>query len=187
MKIGVGAEYINMESGGLASYITNLVAALMTIDNKNDYNLYVITKEALKDLDIPDNFNICPLKLYNPWIRNSFILPFELFRRPVDILHVQNVVPPLYRGKLIATIHDISFDIIPETFPKAMRLRLSLLVKMTARKADMVITGSKNTKKDLIDIYNIPSEKIEVTPYAHSNIYRLIDDPLRINVIKKQY
>lgn len=186
MKIGISAEFINMKSGGPESYIANLIKALMRTDT-NEYNLYVIDRKATQGLDIPPNFNIRPLRFYNPWIRNSVILPFELLRRPVDILHIQNVAPPLYKGKLIATIHDISFDIFPETFPKAMRLRLSLLVKMTAHKADIVITGSENTKKDLISIYGVPAEKIEVTPYSHSKIYRQINDSGRIDAIKKRY
>lgn len=187
MRIGISAEFISMKSGGPESYIANLLKALMMIDNNNDYNLYVINQEALSDFNIPDNFNICPLKLYNPWIRNTVIMPIELARRPVDILHVQNVVPLGYRGKLVVTIHDISFEIYPETFPRAMRLRLSMLVKSTARKANLVLTGSENTKKDLIELYRIPAEKIEVIPYAHNRIYRPIKDQGQIERIKLKY
>jgi glycosyltransferase involved in cell wall biosynthesis len=186
IRVGISAEFINMKSGGPESYIVNLIKALMKID-QNEYNLYVVNDSVFGDRQIPHNFNICSLRFYNPWLRNALIMPLELFRRPIDILHIQNVVPPLYRGKLVATIHDISFEIYPETFPKAMRLRLSLLVKLTARRADVVITGSENTKKDLISLYGVPPENIEVTPYSHSDIYRQISDGEKIESIKTRY
>jgi len=187
MKIGICAEFIGMKAGGTESYIVNILKALMEIDRENEYTIYVPSRDALKGLHIPANFHISSLGTNNPWVRNLIVMPFKLMMKPVDILHVQNVVPLGWRGKLVATIHDISFDIFPDTFPKAMRFRLSKLVRKSARKATIVLTGSENTKKDLINIYGVPSEKIDVAPYAHDEKYRFVDEREKVDEVKKKY
>jgi len=187
MKIGICAEMIGTGHGGPESYIFNLVKSLMELDKENVYNLYVVRKDVLKNINVPCNFRASPIGLYNSWIRNLIIMPFKSLIEPVDILHVQNVVHPCYRGKLIATIHDLSFEIFPETFTKAMQFRLSKLVRRTASKADAVLTVSQNTKKDLINLYGIRPEKIEVIYNSHDRIYRPVKGHEMLDTIKRKY
>lgn len=187
MKIGICAEMIGTGHGGPESYIFNLVKSLMELDKENAYNLYVVRKDVLNNINVPSNFRVSPIRLYNSWIRNLIIMPFKSLIEPVDILHVQNVVHPCYRGKLIATIHDLSFEIFPETFTKAMQFRLSKLVRRTASKADAVLTVSQNTKKDLINLYGIRPEKIEVIYNSYDRIYKPVKEHEMFETIKRKY
>ena len=187
MKIGICAEFIGMKSGGPESYTVNLIKSFMEIDSGNEYNLYVIKQDVLNNYNIPSNFLIRPIRFYNSWIRNLVIMPIELTRSPVDILHVQYAVPLGFCGKLVATIHDIAFEFFPETFPKTMRYKLYTIVRRTAKKATVILTGSENTKKDLINLYGIPPEKIKVIHYAHGQIYKPVEDNDIFEGIKKKY
>jgi glycosyltransferase involved in cell wall biosynthesis len=52
---------------------------------------------------------------------------------------------------------------------------LNLLIPIAARNAAHVIAGSEFTRADLIDAYDLPPEKVTVTPYAADPIYRPMD------------
>ncbi|OIQ03500.1 MAG: hypothetical protein AUK58_01795 [Candidatus Moranbacteria bacterium CG2_30_41_165] len=72
------------------------------------------------------------------------------------------------KTKLIITVHDLSFEIFPETFSWKRRIwHFFIHFKQLVHSADSVIAVSESTKNDLIDYYSVPKEKIVV---IHSGI-----------------
>lgn len=65
------------------------------------------------------------------------------------------------RVRTVATIHDMNFFVIPEFYGKVSGKLMKDQSKM-AHRVDHIITVSENTKKDLVNIWNIPDEKITV-------------------------
>jgi glycosyltransferase involved in cell wall biosynthesis len=138
------------------------------VDKKNDYTLYA------KNLDHPfyrifrdsENFRLKSLKYKRPILGIPLSLAKESYVDKLDILHVQYNGPPVHRGKLIVTIHDLAFIHFPETFDRFQRYRLKILVPMNAKKAKKILCGSRYSKKDISEYYKIEESKIEVTPYG---------------------
>lgn len=65
--------------------------------------------------------------------------------------------------KYILTIHDLSFDFFPEFSTRRQYLwHKAVRPKAQCERADMIITPSENTKRDIVDYYKIPPEKIRV-------------------------
>lgn len=64
------------------------------------------------------------------------------------------------RVRTIATIHDMNYYVIPDLYGKGSRL--ANWQKKMAEKVDHIITISQSSKKDLINIWNIPESKISV-------------------------
>jgi len=60
------------------------------------------------------------------------------------------------------TIHDVLFEDNPEFFTRFFRFRSRLLVKRSATRADLIVTVSEFTKRDLIDRYKINPGRIRV-------------------------
>jgi glycosyltransferase involved in cell wall biosynthesis len=98
-----------------------------------------------------------------PLVRVPVYLIYELFRRPVDVLHVQYTAPPFCRVPVVVTIHDLAFERMPETFTRRGSFQLKLTVRRTAKKAARIATVSEYSRQDLLDIYKLPPEKVVVT------------------------
>lgn len=80
-----------------------------------------------------------------------------------DVFHLTTPWPVVVKGaKSVITIHDL----IPLKAPFTtldMKNHFYHLFKWAAHSADMIFSVSEHTKKDIIDIYGIPEEKIQVT------------------------
>ena len=62
------------------------------------------------------------------------------------------------------TIHDVSFSRHPEWFRPRERHRRHLLTRSAARRAGVTITVSEFSKREIVELYNVPSARVEVIP-----------------------
>jgi glycosyltransferase involved in cell wall biosynthesis len=168
MHIGIDAHAIGAQQGGNETYIRNLIKSLAEIDGENRYTLYIANARAAGQWREEfttryRNFGVRLLPPPTPLVRVPVFLAYELFRRPVDVLHVQFTAPPFCRVPVVATIHDLAFERMPETFTRRGSFQLKLTVRSTAKKAARVVTVSEYSRQDLLNIYKLPPEKVVVT------------------------
>lgn len=65
--------------------------------------------------------------------------------------------------KHLQTIHDLSFEFLPECFTWKQRLwHWFLNPKKQCQKADIILTPSENTKQDIVNEYGIVGDKIQI-------------------------
>lgn len=168
MRIGIDAHAIGARQGGNETYIRNLIKALAEIDGRNSYTLYLAgaaVAEQWRDgfcKQYP-NFEIRSLPPPTPLVRVPVALAVELRLRPVDLIHVQYTAPPFCPVPIVATIHDLAFEHLPETFTRRGSLQLKLTVRRTARKAARIATVSEYSRQDILRTYELPPEKVVVT------------------------
>jgi glycosyltransferase involved in cell wall biosynthesis len=168
MHIGIDAHAIGARQGGNETYIANLIKSLAEIDGDNLYTIYLADAGAAAQwrerlTTRHKNFSVRLLPPPTPLVRVPVYLTYELFRRPVDVLHVQYTAPPFCRAPLVVTIHDLAFERLPETFTRRGSFQLKLTVRRTAKKAAKIATVSEYSRQDLLDIYKLPPEKVVVT------------------------
>src|SRR4030095_1130834 len=118
------------------------------------------------------NFSVKQTLPHTPLVRIPLTLTRELRRHPVDVLHVQYTAPPLAPCAVVATIHDLSFEHLPETFNRRSRAQLRLTVRRTARNAAQILTLSEFSRRDVIETYGIDPSRVAVTPAAASAHFR---------------
>jgi glycosyltransferase involved in cell wall biosynthesis len=167
VRVGISAEFIDSRGGGVETYIRLLLQGLIDARSAHEFRPYLAFPSAMSRFAWPQTFTPRLVRPYRQWVRIPITLPLELIAHPVDVLHVQNVLPPLYRGRTVATIHDLSFEIVPHTFTLGYRTRLRILVRLTAKRADLIITSSEQSKRDLVRLYRVPAERIRVVHLAH--------------------
>jgi glycosyltransferase involved in cell wall biosynthesis len=153
---------------------------------EGEFLLYVNRETGLPD-SLPPNFEPVVLTAPLPGLWTPWSLPWDLRRRAAGLLHVQYIIPPVAPCPVVTTIHDISFRRHPEWFPLKHRVLLNLLIPMAARSAAHVITGSEYTRSDLIDAFDLPPEKVTVTPYAADPIYRPMDSEAARRAVKERF
>lgn len=126
---------------------------------------------------------LSPFPTVNPLARICWEqtgLPFEAALRRVDLLHgTVNVVPFLFRGPTVVTVHDLSFLRLPEQFPPVKARYLKAAVRLSTRKATHIVAVSEHTRRDLVELLQLPEDRISVVYSGASPSFRPLSMPQR--------
>ena len=188
MRIAIDAHSVGTGLGGNESYATNLIEALAEIDTVNDYTLFVTRRAAVNRFSNRwPNFTVRATLPHTPLIRIPLTLSTELRRHPVDVLHVQFTAPPFSPCPVVVSIHDLSFEHLPQTFKWRSRKQLRITVRRSARAASQVIALSESARTDLIATYHLRPEKVSVVPLAAPTAFGPVTDEEEIQRVRQTY
>jgi glycosyltransferase involved in cell wall biosynthesis len=188
LHIAIDAHSVGTGLAGNESYITNLIEALAELDEVNRYTLYVTRREAVERFQHRwPHVAVRRTLPHTPLVRIPLTLSQELRRRPVDLLHVQYTAPPFAPCPVVATIHDLSFEHLPQTFKRRSRLQLRLTVRRTARTASRVLVPSEHTRRDIIETYKLDAERVSVTPLAAPAHFAPVEDEKEVRCVCERY
>ena len=188
LHIAIDAHSVGAQLGGNESYATNLIEALAEIDRVNSYTLYV-TKQSAVDRFINrwPNFKVKRTLPHTPLVRIPLTLSKELRRHPVDVLHVQYTAPPFAPCPVVVTIHDLSFEHLPETFNRRSVAQLRFTVRRTVRKAARILTSSEFSRRDIVGTYAINPDRIAVTALAAPTHFAPVKNETELKKIRESY
>lgn len=188
MHIAIDAHSVGAGLGGNETYAVNLIEALAEIDSVNRYTLYVTKKEAIQRFERRwPNVSLRRTLPHTPLVRIPLTLTVELRRRPVDLLHVQYTSPPFTPCPVVNTIHDLSFEHLPETFNKRSLRQMRLTIRNSARTAAHIITASNFSRDDIVKTYKVKPERVTVTPLAPSSSFKPVHDAVRMEQVLGRY
>jgi glycosyltransferase involved in cell wall biosynthesis len=165
MRIALDCRTVTAPKTGDRTYALNLMRALARVDAENEYLLYTWERTTLTKLE-DERFRPVVLRAPLGWMWTPLLFPPDLARRRVDLAHVQYLTPPIAHCPFVTTIHDVAFRRYPHLFPVKHRLLLNALIPLSIQWAAAVVTGSEATRNDLLEFYDVPPEKVHVTPYA---------------------
>lgn len=162
--------------GGIGTYIRNLAPAMTARDPSLQLALFharFTSPEAPERWmrehwveELPDTIKM----LYPRWdLTGRPPLPASL--RSAEILHATNhvAVPPAGEGqRLVVTVHDLAFDHFPSLFPRTWRTLYRLGLRAAVRRADAILTPSRNTAEDVLSRTSVDPAKLHVVPLAAS-------------------
>ncbi|MDP3993896.1 MAG: glycosyltransferase family 1 protein [Candidatus Doudnabacteria bacterium] len=172
MRIGIDIRAL-MEgrTTGVQVYITNLLRAIFEIDRDNKYILFANSSRDIRDVLPQFQYPNVELKLFR--YSNKIFNIAQKFGFPkIDRLlgGVDIFFSPHWRAvalsktaPLIVTFHDLSFEIVPSFFTLWRRVWHKFMdYERASKRANKIIAVSENTKQDLINLYNVPADKIRV-------------------------
>ncbi len=190
MKIGINGQLLafskNYRTAGISRYIKCL------LDEYHKYNMNVTLFAASPEArQLYAKFEVLVSDTANPSKRifwEQFISPFSLVKHKIETYHCPMQVLPLLtrlsRVKKIVTVHDLANFKFPEFYLKSKQKYLTALTRLSMQFADKIIAVSENTKKDLIEVLNVPEKKIQVIYHGCSSLP--VDEETALQV-KKQY
>ncbi len=156
LRIGIDARAFNSPAAGVRRYVTELSRALAAGDF--DIDLVPITDEPAA----PTNFG-----------RHAASLPLAIQRARVGLYHAPAYTAPLWgRTPVVLSIHDVSYARHPEWYPYRRDPLRRWFYRQSARRAALILTISDFSKREIIAAYNIPDNRIIVTPLGVSDIFR---------------
>ena len=181
IRVALDAHVVGRRKTGNETYIVNLVDALSDRDD--------VLPVAMLDTGITWPGQKSPatrrLRFASPFLRIPLELPIAARRLRADVLHVQYVAPPTPGLPVVAAIHDLSFEDMPDLFHRATELRLKVSVRWTALHAAAITVISEFTRGRLIERYGIPPERIVVTPMAVSPFWCPVEPAERARLLAR--
>ena len=165
MIIGVDAGCLGIKDErlkvGVYQVVFNLLFQLGKIDKKNNYRLYSfnpIEPKVMKQFgNRMENLVLHPAR---GWMQLR--LPAEFLSRKPDVfLALGQAMPRFHPFKTIGFVYDLAFEFYPDCYPDSLA-KLRKNTKYLVKKADYLVTISKSSKKDIIQLYNVPEQKIKV-------------------------
>ncbi len=100
----------------------------------------------------------------------------DLRRKKPDLFWAPTsyIIPALASRSLnvVITVHDIVAFLFPEGHNKKAVWLERLTLRRAVAKARHIFTVSRNTKTDLMKMFEVPEEKISITPCAASSIFK---------------
>jgi glycosyltransferase involved in cell wall biosynthesis len=183
MKIGYDAKRFFNNKTGLGNYSRTLIDTLSKYHPEHEYHLFSpkidgeiyqgFTQENAKNgqntegppagiisAHFPEGFN---KKIHPLW--RSYFIKKDLQNVGIQLFHGLSGELPLSipKGmKTVVTIHDLIHERYPQFYPFFDRKMYSWKFKRACEKADVVVAISEQTKRDIINFYNINESKIKV-------------------------
>jgi glycosyltransferase involved in cell wall biosynthesis len=106
----------------------------------------------------------------------------------LDVLHVSEVSEFEATGaRLVATVHDLSPILLPKTHTLPNRERFEKRMRYVQRYVDSIIAVSEHTKSDLIDVMDIPEERVHVVYNAAGPVYTMFLDRKRVDQVLRKH
>lgn len=173
---------------GVGEYTYELLDALFEIDKNNQYFLFYNSYQDVFEI-IPkweqENVHYVagrwPNKIFNVLVCLNLIRLDKLVEKiakrqldnwtigqskfKLDVFFSPNInfISLRSKTKFILTIHDLSFEFFPECFSWKRRLwHWILKPKKQCQRADLILTPSENTRRDVVEYYGIDEGKVEV-------------------------
>lgn len=199
MNIGVDIRpLMTPKKTGIGQYTQELLDAIFKADSQNHYWLFYNSQKPVKQ-NFPNwqgnNIHLVEYhwtnKIFNLAVALKIIKLDKLIQQPLDYWYSPNLNFTHLSANLphILTIHDLSFEFFPEFFTFKQRGWHKIIQpKKQCEKAYKIITPSENTKRDLIQTYKIPTEKIQVIYPGLPESFHITDEQLlqqKINIQTK--
>lgn len=157
MKIAIlpagGGEGKNLT--GINRSTIGMLTELQKQGTQNEY--YLLGDAAYLGLSVPT------IRLFSH--SQKPVINYAVCAYGVDIIHSHSGMFEVSSGiscGRVLTIHDLGQYIYPEWFGQNAARRSPELLRKCAHTMDVIIADSEYTKKDIIDLLNIPEEKIRV-------------------------
>jgi glycosyltransferase involved in cell wall biosynthesis len=163
----IDADVLGRRRTGDESYVEALLRELPPLADRE--RLAAVTRRP--EL-VPAGVEAIELPAHSQVLRMAWRFPHLLRRLRPDLGHFQYAVPPGFAGRAVVTVHDVSFERIPEVMGWRDRVLFQTQVSRSVRRADRVLTGSLWTKRDLVERYGLPEDRIVVTPYGVDPAFR---------------
>lgn len=152
-------------SAGIARYLVHLLRELPKA--ASDIQLDVYATEPLAPTLFPDvNIRSTRLPAHKPLARifwEQTVFAVNLLQHNYSLLHSLAYVSPFVnRTRTIVTLYDLSFCLYPEYFRPFHRLYLRWGTRISARRAERIVTISESTKRDAVRLLNVDPNRIDV-------------------------
>ncbi len=164
MRVAIDSTPLTVSSGGIPRYTSALSKALAANFPEDEF------------LYLTDQGNPALNKLERRWW--AYGLPKQLRKLKIDVFHGTDfAVPYLPVCPAVMTVHDLSPWMNPAWHDGAGRVRRRTPVLLKLGLATMVITDCEAVRREVIERFRLPAERVVAIPLAADENFQPVDSP----------
>jgi glycosyltransferase involved in cell wall biosynthesis len=191
MRIGIDGRALTGRYTGDRTYWLNLLRAHVAAgEEATEYVVYSRLPVPEGALPASPRLTMRAIPAANDRLWTLMAFPRALREDGIDLAHTQYTTPLKSPCPVVTTVHDISFRLFPEWFPRKHRMLLNLTVPGAMRRAERVITDSESSRRDMVRLYNLPAGKVraillaagpEFTPVPQETARQTVKERFQLN------
>jgi glycosyltransferase involved in cell wall biosynthesis len=163
----VDGDVLGRRRTGDETYIRELLRALPEV--AGDLHIAALTRAASL---VPEGVEPIVLRARTQELRMSVAVPRLLARLRPSLAHFVHALPLRCPVPGVLTVQDLSWERDPSVFGRWDLLTFKVFVRRSVERARHVFAISERTKRDLLELYGTPEEKVTVTPLAPDSDFR---------------
>src|SRR5581483_10049534 len=168
----VAIDIRRMTEFGIGTYIRNVVRAMGRVDRVHEYVLIGSPEKVQEIGSLPSNFSAMPLLEPDTVAKGYFEFRAIVKRLRCDLVHIPHLfwLPRALPCRYVMTVHDVLEHMYRARDHSGLRRSLHFqLNRRVLKGASRIFAVSQFTKKEIEQLFGIPSQCIEV-------VYNAIDE-----------
>ena len=163
----VDGDVLGRRRTGDETYVRELLRALP--EAAPDLRVAALTRDASL---VPEGIEPVVLHTRSQEFRMAVQVPRVLRRLRPGLAHFVHSLPLRSPVPAVLTVQDLSWERDPSVFGWWDLATFKVFVRSSVKRARHVFAISERTKRDLVELYKTPPEKITVTPLAPDPEFR---------------
>jgi glycosyltransferase involved in cell wall biosynthesis len=163
----VDADVLGRNRTGDETYVRELLRALP--EAAPDLRIAALTRDATL---VPEGIEPIVLRVRSQELRMAVQVPRLLRQLRPRLAHFVHSLPLWCPVPAVLTVQDLSWERDPSVFGWWDLATFKVFVRTSVKRARHVFAISDRTKRDLVELYRTPPEKITVTPLAPDPEFR---------------
>jgi len=194
MRIGIDGRYIQDHFPGIGRYTYSLIRALAQV--ASDDSFIVLHNPALRNtrydvaaLARHANVTLVPVDVPTFSTAEQTRLPWIVRRLRLDVLHSPYYIKPyLLPCPSVVSLYDLISARYPEYLPSPWARRaFAATTRLAITTARRLITLSAASRRDLVELYGVPPERVTVTPLAADERFQPIAEAKILEAVRRKY
>jgi glycosyltransferase involved in cell wall biosynthesis len=202
LRVGIDGRAFASPAAGVRRYVSELTRALAAPSapadvvrnadaraaagnagaDTDDPAIELIAIGAPDDVALPPGVQRAPEGSSAPtnFGRHLTGLPLAIARARLDLFHAPAYTAPVWGSTpVVLSIHDVSYARHPEWYPYRRDPLRRGFYRQSARRAAVILTISAFSKREIVAAYDIPPDRIIVTPLGVSGMFHPAEPAVR--------
>ncbi len=191
VQIAVDGRSLCGERTGVGTYTSNLLEKILELDSTA--TIFLITDRNLQRAQWMETSRVRTVRsafpFHNNFLWSNVVLGTRLSRQRCDLFHAPGYTLPLRLPvPSVLTIHDISYTVHPEYYPYRSGSVRRAWYRLSAQRADFILTVSEFSRREILRVYGVPAEKVRVTPLGVDPVkFRKVEGREPLEGLRKKY
>lgn len=174
-RIYINGRFLTQRATGVQRVAKEILQAIDAMIGRGEINCRVSLLAPRRPLR--------PFGLKNIPVRRAGMLSghaweqmeLPLYSRDGFLINLCNT-GPMYKHDQLVVIHDVGFRAMPDSYTYRFRAWYRILIRSLGKSARYIVTVSDFSRRELIEYFSIPSEKIHVVHNSGDHIASLEPD-----------
>jgi glycosyltransferase involved in cell wall biosynthesis len=191
LRIGFDARSLCGDRTGVGTYAGNLIGALVDLDPRINPVLFsagtLASLSWLRDERV--HTIVRSTGSQNNLVWTNLALRNAIAKEHLTLFHSPGYTRPLgLKIPSIVTLHDVCYEAAPQWYPYKLGFTRRLWYRLSAEGADAIITVSEFSKREILRIYRVSSEKVHtIYEGVDHQRFRQLDDPQAVSELRTRY